>query len=302
MSAGVGAVARGVSPGIRAMAIGAFWFSLMGLGVKVAGQRLPSMQIVVIRSVITLALSFAAVRRAGVRPVLGTQRRLLFLRGFCGSLGLLCFFSSLVHNPLGVANLLQYMNPIFAILLAGLWLGERVGKAEVTSLAVALMGVVLVTRPAVLFGESAAALAPIHVLVGLGGALFSGAAYVVVRRIGHSEHPTVVVMYLPLVAVPLSLPLATGQWLAPTAWEWVLLVGTGIATQVAQTYMTRGLRLETAARATTTGYLQIVFAGLWGALLLGERPAGWTLAGAALIVGSAVWLALGKHKGGVGDE
>ncbi|MGQ0649946.1 MAG: DMT family transporter [Gemmatimonadaceae bacterium] len=302
MTTGVPALSRAVSPGIRAMAIGAFWFSLMGLGVKLAGQRLPSMQIVVIRSVITLILSYAAVRGAGVRPVLGTQPGLLFLRGLCGSLGLLGFFYSLVHNPLGVANLLQYMNPVFAILLAGLWLGERVGRAEVTSLAVSLLGVLFVTRPAVLFGESAAALAPLHVLIGLSGALCSGAAYAVVRRIGQSEHPAVVVMYLPLVAVPLSLPLATGQWLAPTSWEWVLLIGTGIATQIAQTYMTRGLRLETAARATTTGYLQIVFAGIWGALVLGERPAGWTLLGASLIVGSALWLALGKQKGGVGDE
>ena len=284
------------------MIIGAFWFSLMGLGVKVAGRRLPSMQIVVIRSVITLILSWLAVRHAGVKPVLGTHRRLLVLRGLCGSFGLLCFFYSLVHNPLGVANLLQYMNPIFAILLAGFWLGERVGKTEVASLVVSLVGVLFVTRPAALFGQSAAALSPLHVLVGLGGALGSGAAYVVVRRIGGLEHPTVVVMYLPLVAVPLSLPLATERWMAPTPGEWALLLATGGATQVAQTYMTRGLRLETAARATTAGYLQIVFAGLWGALWLGERPAGWTLAGAALIVGSALWLALGTHRGGVGDD
>lgn len=293
---------HGISPGIRAMAIGAFWFSVMGLGVKLTGQRLPSMEIVLVRVVITLALSVAVVLRAGVRPVLGTHQRLLLLRGLGGSLGLLCFFHSLVHNPLGVANLLQYMNPVFAILIAGLWLGERVGKAEITSLVVSLAGVVFVTRPAVLFGDSPANLAPLNVLIGLTGAFFSGAAYAVVRRIGHSEPPSVVVMYLPLIALPLSLPLAIGQWVWPTAWEWALLAGTGIATQTAQTWMTKGLRLETAARATTTGYLQIVFAGAWGVLLLGERPAGWTLFGAALIAGSAIWLALGKQKGGVGDE
>jgi drug/metabolite transporter (DMT)-like permease len=41
---------------------------------------------------------------------------------------------------------------------------------------------------------------------------------------------------------------------------------------------------------------------VWGAILLGERPGAWTLVGAALIVGSAVTLALSTHKGGVGDE
>lgn len=295
-------LARGISPGIRAMAIGAFWFSIMGLLVKLAGQRLPAMQIIVFRTVVTLILSYAAVRRAGVRPVLGTHRRLLLLRGLCGTLGLLGFFHSLVNNPLAEANLLQYTNPIFAILLAGLWLGERVGRAELTSLAISLVGVVCITKPAALFGVSTAALSPANVMIGLFGAFFSGSAYVVVRKIGNREHPSVVVFYLPLVAVPISLVLSTGRWMMPGPLDWFYLIGAGAATQVAQTYMTRGLQLETAARATTTGYLQVVFAGVWGAILLGERPGAWTLVGATLIVGSAITLALAKHKGGVGDE
>ncbi|MBK8247296.1 MAG: DMT family transporter [Gemmatimonadetes bacterium] len=291
-----------MSPGIRAMALGAFWFSIMGLLVRLAGARLPTLQVIVLRCAITLVLSYAACRQAGVRDVLGTNRRLLLLRGTLGALGLLGFFHSLVRNPLAEANLLQYTNPIFAILIAGVWLKERVGRAELVSLAVCIVGVVCITRPAFLFGIHEHALLPMNVLIGVTGALFSGSAYAVVRRIGHSEHPTVVVFYLPLMGLALSLPLSLGEWMAPTGREWVLLLGTGITTQVAQTYMTRGLRLETAARATTTGYLQIVFATAWGALVLGEWPSGWTLLGAGLIVGSALWLALGRQRGGVGDE
>lgn len=284
------------------MALGAFWFSIMGLLVRLAGERLPTLQLIVLRCAITLVLSYAAVRQAGVTNVLGNNRRLLFLRGLLGALGLLGFFHSLVRNPLAEANLLQYTNPIFAILIAGVWLRERVGKAEVISLVVCLVGVVCITRPAALFGAGAAAIAPANVAIGVAGAFFSGAAYAVVRRIGHTEHPTVVVFYLPLMGLLVSLPLSLGGWVLPTGREWLLLLGTGITTQVAQTYMTRGLRLESAARATTTGYLQIVFATTWGALVLGEWPAAWTLAGAALIVGSALWLALGRQRGGVGDE
>ena len=278
------------------MAIGAFWFSIMGLLVKMAGQRMPPMQIILFRSAVTLLLSYAAVRRAGVRPVLGTHRRLLLLRGVGGSLGLLGFYHSLVYNPLGEANLLQYTNPIFAIIIAGLWLGERVGRAELTSLALSVVGVVCITRPAVLFGAAAHPLDPRHVAIGLAGAFFSGAAYAVVRKIGNREHPAVVVLYLPLVATPLALVLSRGNWVMPAPLDWLLLVSAAAATQIAQTYMTRGLQLESAARATTTGYLQIVFAGAWGMLLLGERPSAWTLLGAAFIVGSAARLAFGRGR------
>ena len=81
-----------------------------------------------------------------------------------------------------------------------------------------------------------------------------------------------------------------------------VLVGVGLATQLAQVHMTRGLQLESAARATTTGYLQIVFAVLWGAFLLGELPNAWTLAGAIIIIGGTLLLIARKGMEAVPDE
>jgi hypothetical protein len=54
--------------GMRYMAAGALSFSVMSLLVKVAGQRLPSQEMVMVRAVITLILSTWAVRAARVSP------------------------------------------------------------------------------------------------------------------------------------------------------------------------------------------------------------------------------------------
>ena len=284
------------------MAIGAFWFSVMSLLVKLAGRSgLPSMEIVLARAVITLALSWAAVRHAGVSPW-GTRRDLLLLRGVLGCLGLTCFYFSIVHIPLGEATLIQYTNPVFATVLAALFLGERIGRREVACLVASLVGVVLVTRPAALFGGETAAIDVRHVVIAVIGAFCSGAAYVVVRRMGTSEHRLVVVFYLPLVTVPLTLPFAATSWRMPTPWEWLVLLGVGITTQIAQVHMTRGLQLERAARATATGYLQIVFAGIWGVLLLGERPSVWTVLGAIVVLGSVLAVARSKEAAPSADE
>lgn len=56
------------------MAVGAFWFAIMGLLVKIAGKSLPSQQIVLMRAVFTLAMSWWALERAGIRPRLGNGR------------------------------------------------------------------------------------------------------------------------------------------------------------------------------------------------------------------------------------
>jgi drug/metabolite transporter (DMT)-like permease len=278
-----------VSPGIRAMAIGAFWFSIMGLLVKLAGRRLGSMEIVLARSVITLGLSWWSLWRLGISP-LGTNRRLLFVRGLLGSTALLFYFYSLVHLPLGEATLIQYTNPVFATLLAAVILNESLRAREILCLVASLFGVLLVAHPPAVLGAGAAPTNPWYIGAALIGAACSGSAYALVRKMRGTEHPIVIVGYLPLLSVPMSLPFAIADWTWPTGWEWLLLIGVGVTTQLAQISMTRGLQLERTARATTTGYLQVAFAILWGAVFLGEIPDGWTLAGAATIIGSTLAL------------
>jgi drug/metabolite transporter (DMT)-like permease len=285
-----------ISPGIRAMIVGAFWFSVMGLLVKVAGRHLGSMEIVLARSVITLGLSWWSLWRLGVEP-LGTNRRLLLVRGTLGSTALLCYFYSIVHLPLGEATLIQYTNPVFATVLAAVILDESLRAAEILCLVASLVGVVFVAHPSAVFGGSAPPQNPLYIAVALGGAVCSGAAYTLVRKMRGTEHPIVIVSYLPLLGIPMSLPFALADWRWPNAMEWLILVGVGVTTQLAQISMTRGLQLERTARATTAGYLQVAFAVLWGAVFLGEIPDVWTLVGATTIIGSILvlswWRAVG---------
>ncbi len=86
------------------------------------------------------------------------------------------------------------------------------------------------------------------------------------------------------MTVPLIGPVAVAGWVSPTPREWLMLVGLGIATQLAQVHMTRGLMLIPAGRASAVAYIQAVLAALWGATIFGEVPDLLTLAGAALIL------------------
>lgn len=278
-----------ISPGIRAMAIGAFWFSVMALLVRLAGRRLSSMEIVLMRGLMTLALSWWALDRAGISPW-GTQRKLLVFRGALGSMALLCYFYSILHLPLGEATLIQNMNPVFATLLAAYVLHEHLRAPEVICLVASLIGVLFIAHPAPLFGAPSAPTNPMALMIALGGAFFSGSAYTLVRKMRATEHPFVVVFYLPLLSVPISLPFAFANWKWPNVNEWLILIGVGVTTQLAQVNMTRGLQLERTARATTTGYLQVAFAVVWGAVILGEIPDVWTLLGATIIIGSTLVL------------
>lgn len=284
--------------GMRYMAASAFFFSIMSLLVKVGGQRLPPQEMVMIRAVITFVLSAWAVRHARVSPW-GTpgKRGLLILRGTVGFLALSAFYHSIVHLPLSDATVIQYTNPVWAGLLAVPLLGERLRRREVLSVVVSMVGVVVMMRPAILFGGGTV-LDPVTVGIGLAGAMCSAMAYVTVRKLGATEHPAVIVFYFSLVSIFAAMPTALPGAVWPTRTEWLVLLGIGVATQLGQMAITNGLRLERAGPATATAYLQIVFAGTWGILFFAEIPDWGTIAGATLIVGSTLALARGKKVSG----
>jgi drug/metabolite transporter (DMT)-like permease len=271
------------------MVLAAFFFSAMSLLVKLVGARLPSQEVVFVRAAVSLAVAYALVRRA--RPGnWGRRKGLLVLRGLMGFAALSCFFYALIHLPLADATVIQYTNPVFTAWLGWMLLGEALSPWEAALSAAGLLGVLLIARPTLLFG-GAARLDPLAVGVGLAGALFSASAYVSVRRLARTEHPIIIVFYFTLITVPASVPGLLAHAVMPTLHELGLLAGVGVTAVLGQVYLTRGLQREPAGRATAIGYVQIVFAALWGALWFREYPDALSLTGAALVLGSVIVLA-----------
>ena len=127
------------------MVLSALAFSLMVVGVKQVGDRLPLAEVVLARALVSLALSYAMVRRIGVDPW-GQRRGLLVVRGLVGSAALFCVYAAVVHLPLAAATVLQYLYPTFTALLAWLLLGERLGRRVLAAMGLGWLGVLLVAR------------------------------------------------------------------------------------------------------------------------------------------------------------
>jgi drug/metabolite transporter (DMT)-like permease len=268
------------SRGVLYMALSAFAFSVMAVFVKLASTRLPTGEIVCARAAMTLVLSYWMVRRASLPPW-GTQRARLVLRGCLGFLGLGTYYIALAKLPLADATTLNFTQPLITSLLAWWLLGERVGWAAAFAIACGLAGVIFVVHPGVPLDDGAD---PLGVTAGLASALFSALAYVTVRRLARTEHPLVIVFYFPLVALPLSIPWAAADFVMPRGTDWLLLAGIGVATQLGQVFVTLGLAIERAGRATSVGYLQICFAVIWQLAIFAQPPGLGTLVGAALII------------------
>lgn len=276
--------------GIGFLVSAAFFWSVMSACVKVAGEHLPSQQIVWVRAVVTLVYSYLMIRWSGISNPLGNNRKLLLLRGTFGFIALTCFFFALTNLPLADATVIHYTNTIFVAIIAAFVLGESLTAGEILGAAVSLSGVALIAKPSFLFGETAASLNPLYVGAALGGAFFSASAYVIVRKLKESEHALVIVFYFPLISSIGSTPTAAfsnPQW--PTMWEWaILIVGVGGCAQIAQVCVTKGLHAVKAGRAMTITYLQIVFAALWGILFFDEGLDAWSIIGGLMVVSGTI--------------
>jgi drug/metabolite transporter (DMT)-like permease len=272
------------SRGLRYAAFGALSFSLMSAFAKLAGARLPVQEIILIRGVLFGGLTLALLRRKGLDPW-GRERHLLLLRGLLGYGALTCFFWAVMHLPLGDTTTLHFTNPVFGALLAALVLGEVLRKWEGILVVSSLGGVVMIARPGFLFGGEES-LPPLAVGVALMGAVLSAAAYVTTRRLTRTNDPLVIVFYFALITVIGSIPFNLVSFTPPEGMEWAFLAGVGVATLGGQVFLTKALQLEKAVRVMAVGYLQIVFAALLGIALFSEIPDVWSVAGAAVIIGS----------------
>jgi drug/metabolite transporter (DMT)-like permease len=279
-----------LTPGMRLMLLGTFLFSLGSLCIKLAGERVPTMEILFVRGVVGMGLCWAIVRRTGA-GVFGTRRVMLALRGLTGFIALFGEFYAIVHLPLADATVILFSHPVMVAILAWAVMGERLNGKGMVAVLVSLTGVALVCRPGFLTGASGPDLDPVALAVALGAVCFISVAILTVRSLARTEHPAVVMFYPPLI-ISLAAPFFAEGWVVPTMPEWLMLLGVALFMNVGQYYMTKGYAVESAARISAVSCLEIVFAALWGASFLGELPDGWTLAGGLLIVIGT--LALGR--------
>jgi drug/metabolite transporter (DMT)-like permease len=271
-----------------ALLAAALSFSLMAVCVKTVGGRIPVAEVVLARSLVSLALCGAMVRAAGLSPW-GQRRWLLTLRGLLGSIALACVFGALTLLPLATATVLQYLYPTLSAVAGWHWLGERLGRRLLLAIPLGWLGVLLVCAP------PGAAPSPLGVLLALAGAGLTALAYVSVRELGRTEPALVIMLYFPLTSLPLCLPFVALDPVLPQGGEWLWLLGVGLFTQLGQMGLTWGLVRLPVAPATALGYAQVPFAALWGWLWFGEALAPATALGAGLIL-SATLLSLPAAK------
>ena len=258
------------------------WLTLM-LVIAVAGREatreLTVFQVMEMRSVIGLALLWPLVRAAGGVAALRTRRlRDHAARNTVHYAAQYAWFAALTMIPLAQVVAIEFTMPIWIILLAAAFLGERITVPKVLAVALGLLGVGLIVRP------STSGLSPGQ-LVALAAAVGFAVSVTMVKSLTRTDSAVAIIFWMLVVQSLLGLlpALWVWRWPAPAIWGWVLLVA--FCGTFSHYCMARAMRHADATLVMPMDYLRVLLSALAGWLLYAERLDLLTVAGTALILG-----------------
>jgi len=202
----------------------------------------------------------------------------------------ICFFGGLRYLPLAEGSAITFLAPIFIVVFSQPVLGERPTRARWIASITGFVGIMVLLRP------GSAVLQP-AVLLLIATAVCNAFYQLLTRKLpGDSAHTTL--FYSALIgAVGLTLALPWGFAGAALSWrEGGLLLLLGLFAGLAHWLIIKAFLIAPASLLTPFTYLQMIWATLFGYVIFGQLPDGWSAVGMAIVVGSGLMLAWQERR------
>jgi drug/metabolite transporter (DMT)-like permease len=262
-----------------------FCFAGLDASAKYAGAILAPLQIVWMRFV-THSLIATAVLRPWRSPELYRPRyvTLQIARAFFLLSATFCNFYAIRYLPLALTASIFFLAPFIVTALAGPFLGEWAGRRRWSAIVIGFIGALIIIRPG---------LAGFHpaMLLSLAATLGYSLYGLLTRRLAAVE-TTESLMLLPAIAAALvMIPAGLAQWVAvPDLLHWSLLLATGILGGLGHWVFIKAHEAAPAPVLAPFVYSQLIWMTALGYFIFGDIPDRATMTGAAVIVGSGLYL------------
>ncbi|MBS7526293.1 DMT family transporter [Fusibacter paucivorans] len=263
------------------MLISAFFFALMSISVKLAGNDVPIFEKVFFRNFFSIFFAYYIVRKNKVRP-LGSLKSLPFLigRSVCGIGGVVTMFYALERMDVATASTIQKLSQFWVLIFAVFLLKEKIRSSQVIYMIIALAGVIIVSKPS----------APevlIPTLVVFLSSIFAGMAYAFVSKLRTYEEPATVVFFFSFFStVAMLIPtILDFKWL--TLREFIFLLMTGLSAMGGQVFLTSAYHHAKASEVSIYAYANIIFSAVLALFIWGTYPDLLSTVGIIIIVGAS---------------
>jgi drug/metabolite transporter (DMT)-like permease len=276
-----------------------FLFMVMAALIKAASDAVPPGQAVFFRSffsipVLVFWLWYQGHLHDGFRA---NDIRGHIWRGLLGTSAMALTFAGLALIPLPEVTAIGYATPMFTVILAALFLGERIRFFRLSAVALGLVGVMIVITPRLSLDSNYSTAATWGALMVLGAAVLRSLVQIHIRRLVQTESTSAIVFYFSLTATVVSLcslplgwaiPHRSLSWTLASPESIALIVCAGLIGGVAQIMVTSSYRFGSASMLAPFDYASMIFAALIGWFVFSEVPTSTILIGSSLVIAGGV--------------
>ena len=261
------------------MIIATICFSVMSLLVKYL-RYYPLAEIIFFRS-LAIMLVIPLILKKNKIPLLGNNRFLLIVRCLLSGIIMACYFYTITVMNLTDAITLKQLSPFFIIILANIWLGEKITLKQCVTFIIAFLGTLLIIKPGFRLDVFPG-------MIGIIGAVLTAGSHTAVRNLRLTDHPLVIVNYFGYIIglISLGILLLQGNFIFPDIFGLFILFLLGIFGLGAQIAMTKAYQFAPAKLVSLYLYLQIIFGAFLAILFFKEIPDIFSVLGASLIITS----------------
>ena len=256
--------------------------------IKKLGQSLNSFEVVMIRCSFTVLITLVFNIHLGKVLFKTTKPKMMTYRSILTCLVVVSNFYAVSQLPLVEVTSLQFSKPLFVIILAGIFLGEKIRILRTTATIIGFIGILIILHPWDNGGSSNLNWAHLAVLI---AALSMAILAIFSKILTKDHHPTTLVLYANIGTVIICSAPAAYYWVTPTFDQLLLIAGLGVTTFCAQYSMISAYKNADVTLVTPFEYLRIIFAAIAGFFIFSEIPDVWTITGGSLICLSTLFIA-----------
>ena len=274
---------HGASGALWALAASVFFACSFAL-VRVLAADLPPLEIVFLRNLFGLLMTLPwAIKETGI--ALRTDKHTLyFSRGCVAFIAMTAWFTGIAGLPLNESTALSFTSPLFATVVALVFLREQVTRERWIGTLVGFAGAMVVLRP----GVHAIGWPETFLLI---SAALTGANSVLVKHLTQTESSIAIVTYMTLYILPFSLVAALLVWVPPPAHVWIPMIALALSSTLCNFALAHAFRAWDASAVVALDFVRLPFAALLGWLIFAEQPNPWAWIGAAVIIAGLVYSA-----------
>ena len=270
------------------MIISGFCFVVMHSAAKYLADSVHIFEVVFLRCALVVVVLFPFIVREGKKSLFTKQPKNQIYRIVTNSIAMLFFFYGLTLSPLSLATALNFTAPVFTVILAIIFLKEKLTPQCLMALFLGFIGVLFILRPDVSFNVGG-----MFILL---SSLIWAISLIFIKKLTRTDSAITISLYAGVGMVPATFVMAYPYLEIISTAQLAVIFFIAVSGTLAQTLLNSALKRGDLSFLLPLDFLKLIWSVIIGGVFFGESAPMLLWVGGAFIIGSATLIVITGKK------